>query len=174
MSRPVFVGALVLLAVAAVAVFILAPRPSPVSALPAGVPAPVLQAAAEPGVVTVYKTPWCGCCVDWVDHLRAEGLPLRVVEQEDLGPTRRALGVPDDLASCHTAEVAGYAIEGHVPAREIRRLLDERPAITGIAVPGMPIGSPGMEVEGLADEPYDVVTFGDGPRGVFASYPLGQ
>jgi hypothetical protein len=164
MSRPVFVVALMLLAVAAVAVFVVAPpRSSP------GLPAP-----AEPGLVTVYKTPWCGCCSDWVDHLRAEGLPLRVIEQEDLRPTRAALGVPEDLASCHTAEVAGYALEGHVPAREIRRLLEERPAIVGIAVPGMPIGSPGMEVEGWAGEAYDVVTFGDGPRGVFASYPQAE
>jgi hypothetical protein len=162
MSRPVFVGALVLLAVAAVAVFILAPRPTPVAS------------ASPAGLVTVYKTPWCGCCADWVDHLRAEGLPHRVIEQQDLRATRHALGVPDDLASCHTATVDGYAIEGHVPAREIRRLLDERPAIAGIAVPGMPIGSPGMEVEGLADDAYDVVTFGDGPRGVFASYPQAE
>jgi hypothetical protein len=155
MSRPVFVGALGLLLVAAVAAVTFAPRAVPVT---------------QPGLLTVYKTPWCGCCSDWVDHLRSEGLPLVVVEREDLTATRASLGVPDDLASCHTAEADGYAIEGHVPAREIRRLLAERPEVRGIAVPGMPIGSPGMEVDGLPDDPYDVVTFGEGGRGVFASY----
>jgi hypothetical protein len=155
MSRPVFLAALAVLAVAAVAVFVLAPR-----------------AAPPAGIITVYKTPWCGCCADWVDHLRDEGLPHVVVEQRDLRATRAALGVPEDLASCHTAEVDGYAIEGHVPAREIRRLLDERPAIRGIAVPGMPMGSPGMEVDGISADPYDVVAFGEGggERSAFASY----
>jgi hypothetical protein len=155
MSRTVFAVALGVLAVAAVAVFVFAPQAAPV---------------AQPGLITVYKTPWCGCCSDWVDHLRAEGLPLVVVEKPDLRATRAALGVPEDLASCHTAEVDGYAIEGHVPAREIRRMLAERPAIRGIAVPGMPLGSPGMEVDGVPADPYDVVTFGDGEQGVFASY----
>jgi hypothetical protein len=155
MSRPIFIGALALLAVAAAAAVLLAPRAA---------------SDSQPGLVTVYKTPWCGCCTDWVDHLRAEGLPLVVVEKPDLTAIRAELGVPDDLASCHTAEVDGYAIEGHVPARDIRRLLDERPDLQGIAVPGMPIGSPGMEVDGLPDDDYEVVGFGGGERRVFASY----
>ncbi|MFU8814152.1 MAG: DUF411 domain-containing protein [Pseudomonadales bacterium] len=148
-------GVLLVVAAAGAAVAAWYPRAAPV---------------AEPGWLTVYKTPWCGCCTDWIDHLRAEGLPLVVIEKDDLRSTRRDLGVPEDLASCHTAEVDGYAIEGHVPAREIYRLLAERPAVQGLAVPGMPIGSPGMEVDGYENDPYDVVSFGPDGRRVFASY----
>jgi hypothetical protein len=125
---------------------------------------------AEEPAVTVHKTPWCGCCGDWVDHLRDNGFDVTVHEHEDLSPIRIRLDVPLALGSCHTAEVGGYAIEGHVPATDIRRLLDERPArVQGLSVPGMPVGSPGMEM-GDRRDPFDVVAFGDGVTEVFTEY----
>jgi hypothetical protein len=126
-------------------------------------------AEALPELV-VYKTPTCGCCTAWVDHVRAAGFPVRTVEVEDTGPIAARHAVPDQLRSCHTAIVEGYAIEGHVPARDIRRLLAQRPAIAGIAVPGMPVGSPGMEM-GERRDPFTVVAFTrDGRAGAFATY----
>lgn len=124
---------------------------------------------AEAGpVVTVYKSPTCGCCANWVDHLEEHGFAVQVVDQPDVMPVKRQYGVPDVLASCHTGVVDGYAIEGHVPAEVIRQLLAERPDVKGIAVPGMPIGSPGMEM-GDHVEPYEVFTFDEtGPRDVYA------
>jgi hypothetical protein len=113
-----------------------------------------VQAAAA--TIEVVKSPYCGCCAHWVDYLRAEGFDVRVTEAEDVTPAARRLGVPDDLRSCHSASIEGYAIEGHVPAADIRRLLAERPAAAGIAVPGMPLGSPGMEV-GDRQDPYEVL-----------------
>ena len=95
--------------------------------------------AAAATVVEVVKSPYCGCCSQWVEHLRAAGFEVRVTDIEDVTPTARRLGVPDDLRSCHTASVGGYAVEGHVPAADIRRLLAERPDAAGIAVPGMQI-----------------------------------
>lgn len=121
-------------------------------------------------LVTVHKTPTCGCCNAWIDHLRAEGFAVEAVDVADTTPVARRLGVPDELRSCHTAEVRGYAIEGHVPAAEIRRLLAERPDDAGLAVPGMPLGSPGMEVDGRSQS-YEVILFdGNGSRTVFANY----
>ena len=126
--------------------------------------------SAAAATIEVVKSPYCGCCTHWVDYLRAEGFEVRVVEAEDVSPTARRLGVPDDLRSCHTASVEGYAIEGHVPAADIRRLLAERPQAAGIAVPGMPVGSPGME-QGTRRQPYATVLFGrDGRRTVFARH----
>ncbi len=119
--------------------------------------------------IEVYKTPWCGCCDDWVEHLRDDGFTVRVHERGDLDPVKRDHGVPADLASCHTAVVDGYVVEGHVPAADIRRLLADRPAATGIAVPGMPVGSPGME-EGDRREPYRVILFGRNGRSVYARH----
>lgn len=125
--------------------------------------------AGEPAI-TVHKTPWCGCCGDWVDHLRADGFDVTVHEHEELSPVRTRLDVPLALGSCHTAEVSGYAIEGHVPAADIRRLLDERPdGVRGLAVPGMPVGSPGMEM-GDREDPYEVIAFGDRGQQVFTEY----
>lgn len=109
--------------------------------------------------VTVYKSPWCGCCTGWVDHMKANGFSVKVVQQEDLDPIKRQYGVPENLESCHTAEVEGYTIEGHVPASDVMKLLAERPDAKGLAVPGMPVGSPGME-QGNEKEPYPVVLFG--------------
>src|ERR1700704_6063783 len=113
-----------------------------------------LSAAAQP-VATVHRDPNCGCCLGWVQHLQKAGFVTKVLETRDLDAVKTTLGVPDDLAACHTAEVAGYVIEGHVPAIALKRFLAEKPNATGLAVPGMPIGSPGME--GGKPEAYEVV-----------------
>ncbi len=123
-------------------------------------------AAAE---MTVYKTLSCGCCTKWVDHLEENGFEVTVHSVDDLSPVKSRLGVPQTLQSCHTAEIDGYVIEGHVPAEDIRRLLDERPDATGIAVPGMPVGSPGMEY-GDRKDAYDVILFGDGEQETYATH----
>lgn len=120
--------------------------------------------------VTVYKDAGCGCCAAWVDHLKANGFPIAAVHDvPNMTPHKQKLGVPERLASCHTAVVDGYTIEGHVPASEIKRLLTERPKAKGLAVPGMPHGSPGMET-GRVD-PYDVLLFdANGKTRVYQSY----
>jgi hypothetical protein len=115
-----------------------------------------LSAAAEP-VITVHRDPDCGCCLGWVQHLQKAGFPTKVLETKDLDAVKSRLGVPDDLAACHTAEVSGYVVEGHVPAIALKRFLAEKPNATGLAVRGMPIGSPGME--GGKPEAYEVVLF---------------
>ena len=122
--------------------------------------------------IEVWKDPDCGCCKDWVIHLEANGFAVRV---NDSGNTaaRARLGIPAKLGSCHTGLVDGYAIEGHVPAREILRLLREKPAVLGLAVPGMPVGSPGMDgaVYGDRRDPYDVLLISrDGSTRVYQSY----
>ncbi len=119
--------------------------------------------------VKVYKSPTCGCCAAWVDHLIDNGFVVQVVEKTDVEPFKRHFRVPPQLYSCHTAEIDGYVVEGHVPAADIRRMLAERPAIRGLAVPGMPEGSPGMET-GRVD-PYSVVSFDDNNQlGEYARY----
>lgn len=123
-------------------------------------------------VLQVWKDPNCGCCQDWVDYLKADGF---VVQIFDTGNTavRRRLGLPDRYGSCHTGLIGGYVIEGHVNAREIRRLLAEKPQAIGLAVPGMPVGSPGMDgpVYGDRRDPYDVVlVLKDGSSRVYQSY----
>lgn len=123
--------------------------------------------------VAVTKDPTCGCCEKWVAHMREAGFPVTVTEGP-VNPVKVRLGVPRDLASCHTAQVGGYAIEGHVPAGAIRRLLGEKPQGTGLAVPGMPAGSPGMEVDGMDPATYDVVLFGPESRTTFARYRGGE
>jgi hypothetical protein len=130
----------------------------------------VLAAQADLPEVVVYKTPTCGCCSKWVAHLRAAGFKVRTTDLEDLGAIRRDWKVPPKLASCHTAKVGGYVIEGHVPAADIRRLLETKPRVDGLSVPGMPVGSPGME-QGNEVEPYDVLSFNAaGETSVFASH----
>ena len=109
-----------------------------------------------PGI-DVYKDPTCGCCGLWVAHVRAQGFPATVTDVREIDAVKSKNHVPGALRSCHTALVGGYVIEGHVPAADIRRLLRERPKIAGLAVPGMPVGSPGME--GPNGRPYDVLTF---------------
>jgi hypothetical protein len=126
-----------------------------------------VRADARPAI-KVSKDPNCGCCTGWVDHLRRNGFAATVVEPADMRPVKTRLGVPVELASCHTAEIAGYIIEGHVPARAIRRLVAEKPDALGLAVPGMPIGSPGME--GGTPEVYDVILFGKRPPARFGRF----
>lgn len=123
--------------------------------------------------VVATKDPSCGCCEAWVKHLRDEGFRVQVVNAP-VNPVKARLGVPRELASCHTAQVGGYVIEGHVPASAIKRLLSEKPSATGLAVPGMPVGSPGMEVEGVEPATYEVVLFGPGGRTTFARFRGGQ
>ncbi len=128
--------------------------------------------AAQATPYVMFRDPGCGCCSEWAEHAR-QGLAheMHVREDEPMGAVKTRLGVPADLASCHTAVIDGYVIEGHVPAREIVRLLKERPAgVKGLAVAGMPMGSPGMEAGGRV-QPYQVVAFGDSGRTVFARYP---
>jgi len=121
--------------------------------------------------VHVYKDPNCGCCTGWGDHLKAAGFSFDVTETADLAPVRKRLGIPERLAGCHTGVVEGYALEGHVPAAEVQRLLSLRPQAVGLAVPGMPVGSPGMEAGGRVD-PYKVLLVDkSGRETVFASYP---
>jgi hypothetical protein len=125
---------------------------------------------AQPGVV-VYKTPTCGCCSLWIEHLRANGFDVKAVDVDDIESVKTTYGIPANLESCHTAVVANYAIEGHVPADAVQRLLRERPDVAGIAVPGMPIGSPGMEVGDRLD-PYSIMSFKrDGTSAVFDRRP---
>lgn len=117
----------------------------------------------------VHKSPTCGCCTDWVKHLRASGFTVNTVEASDLGAIRKRFGVPDRLAACHTAVIGGYVVEGHVPASAVKRLLAEKPGVIGISVPGMPNGSPGME--GPKSEPFSVLAFDErGRANVFESY----
>lgn len=120
--------------------------------------------------MTVNRDPACGCCGGWVAHVKAAGFPIDKIESADLAPLKTRLGVPAELASCHTAEIGGYVIEGHVPADAIKRLLAERPQAKGLAVGGMPVGSPGMEVAGTPPETYDVVLFSADGQRVFARY----
>ncbi len=108
--------------------------------------------------VTVYKSPSCGCCKRWAEHLGRHGFRVLAKDTSDVSAVKATLGVPANLHSCHTAVVHGYVIEGHVPADVIERLLRERPKIAGLAVPGMPAGSPGMETRGAADQ-YEVLAF---------------
>ena len=134
--------------------------------------APLLALArtdAEP--ITVWKTPNCGCCKDWVAHLRTSGFEVATHDVKDTATIRQRLGLPVKFASCHTAQLGAYVLEGHVPAQEIRRLMREKPKAVGLAVPGMPVGSPGMEMDG-SREAYDVLlVLADGSSRVYQSYP---
>ena len=125
--------------------------------------------AAASGTVVVYKSATCRCCANWVDHMREGGFTVVVHDAADVDQTKRQRGVPSPLASCHTAVVGPYVLEGHVPAEDVRRLLRERPAVAGLAVPGMPAGSPGME--GVTRERYDVLAFDSaGASATYASH----
>jgi len=130
------------------------------------------QAKDANRTVLVYKSPTCGCCTLWTEHLRANGFQVEAQNVSDarLLALEQEAGIGDDLASCHTAKVGGYVVEGHVPATDIQRLLKERPPVIGIAVPGMPLGSPGMEQGGRRDS-FNVIAFSKGGRrSVFASH----
>ena len=121
--------------------------------------------------MTVYRSASCGCCTQWGSHIASAGFRIEEQVTEDMDAVKTARGLSSHQASCHTAMVEGYVIEGHVPASAIQRLLDERPDIRGLAVPGMPIGSPGMEVAGVEAERFDVIAVAhDGTTSVFARY----
>ena len=122
--------------------------------------------------LTVYKSASCGCCRAWVDHMRGAGFTVRTVDTEDLGRVKGELGVPDALQSCHTAVIGAFLVEGHVPAADVKRLLAQKPAVRGLAVPGMPIGSPGMEQGDPKDyDRYEVMAFtAQGRTSVFARH----
>lgn len=141
------------------------------AAVVAGLAVAVNSQPSEKPVVEVYKTPTCGCCSKWVDHLKANGFTVVTTDLDDLDAVKKKHGVPTDLASCHTAVASGYAIEGHVPAADIARMLKQRPQILGIAVPSMPAGSPGMEVPSGLVQPYRVIAFDkNGKTSVYAMH----
>jgi len=146
------------------------PRPA---AQPAPAPQPAsaaLRAAANNNRMVVYKTPTCGCCTAWINYVRNAGFTVEVHDLADLTEIKRNAGVPDQGASCHTAQIGGYFVEGHVPVEDIRRMLAERPDIRGIAAPGMPVGSPGMEAGDRRDR-YEVKAVNrDGTATVWARH----
>ena len=123
-----------------------------------------------PPLVTVYKSPTCGCCAEWVTYMEANGFTVETVDVNDISAVKAQYGIPDSLSSCHTAVVGGYVVEGHVPASDVHRLLREQPEAGGLAVPGMPIGSPGMEVPGQPNQPYAVLLVDDGGTSVYARH----
>ena len=131
--------------------------------------APRAARAAAPIAMTVYKSPTCGCCKEWIKHVEKNGFTVKVIDMDDPTPMKRTAGVPLSMGSCHTALVGVYVVEGHVPADLIRKILVEKPAIRGLAVPGMPLGAPGME-DGGPPRPYQVMAFmKDGSSRLYAS-----
>ena len=126
--------------------------------------------ATELPKIVVSKDPNCGCCTGWAAHLREAGFPVEIIETTALDAVKARLGVPAKLASCHTAELGAYVLEGHVPESAIRRLLAEKPQAKGLAVPGMPAGSPGMEMQGMAPEEYTVFLFDAAGHRPFARF----
>ncbi|HEU4774217.1 MAG TPA: DUF411 domain-containing protein [Lysobacter sp.] len=122
-------------------------------------------------LVVVHKDPYCGCCGSWIEHMRAAGFTVEVRDVTNVMPIKQRVGLPAGKESCHTAEVAGYFVEGHVPADDVKRLLAEAPDARGLAVPGMPAGSPGMEVPGGHVDPYVVELIGrDGSTSAYARH----
>ncbi len=140
---------------------------------PATKAAPAQAAKGAPlPTMTVYKSASCGCCGGWVDHAKGAGFTVKVIDTEALATVKADLGVPARLQSCHTVVVGNYLVEGHVPAADVKRLLAEKPAVRGIAVPGMPIGSPGMEQGPVSGyQKYEVIAFtASGGTSVFAKH----
>ena len=126
------------------------------------------ESKPAPVAMQVYKTPTCGCCAKWVEHVKLAGFAPQVHDMPDVSPMKAKVGLPPGLQSCHTALVGGYIIEGHVPVDLVQRLLTEKPKVAGLAVPGMPVGSPGMEM-GDRKDPYDVFAFTkEGTTSVYA------
>jgi hypothetical protein len=163
--------ALVLAAAAAVAGVALVASRQPVAATATAVAEPPSRRAAEaaPLEITVYRSPACGCCKAWATHLEQNGFTVKQVELDDLSEIKAQAGITQRLASCHTALIGRYAIEGHVPAADIKRLMAEKPDVAGLTTPGMPQGSPGME--GGRKDPFDVLAFTrDGKTTVWASH----
>lgn len=129
------------------------------------------EARPSRAAMTVYRDPSCGCCEAWAKQARQAGFEVTVVDDQDMAAVKRRLGVPEELASCHTAQVAGLVFEGHVPLAEVRRIMSGPPAgIVGLAVPGMPRGSPGMEMPDGAKDSFDVIAYGPGRQMVFAKH----
>jgi hypothetical protein len=124
-----------------------------------------------PETITVFKSRSCGCCTDWVDYMKAAGFAAVVHDEEEMDMVKDNLGVPSEVRSCHTAQVGKYLVEGHVPAEDIRRLLKEKPAVAGLAVPGMPASAPGMAQPGQPHQAYEVIAFQrGGATEVFAKH----
>lgn len=166
-------GIAVVVIAAGAATWLVAARPVSTPRADTGLLAAAHQATPSPGapVVEVFKDPNCGCCSLWVEHLQAAGFVVRTTNTADLMAVKRAHGVPAAMQTCHTALVGGYVVEGHVPAADVLALLRDRPDIVGLGVPGMPVGSPGMEVPGAGVQPYQVLTFdASGQTGVFAQH----
>jgi hypothetical protein len=134
-------------------------------------PTPLTVAeAAEARELVVYKNESCGCCKLWIEHMRKHGFAARVHDVDNMNPIKERVGIPYGMGSCHTAEIGGYFVEGHVPAEQVIRLLNEKPKAKGLTVPGMPIGSPGME-QGDYKQPYEVhLVHEDGSTSVYAKY----
>ena len=138
---------------------------------PAPAHSPVPATHDEASLLVVHKHPSCGCCVAWIDHMREAGFAVQVHDHQDMGPIKQSAGVPYAKGSCHTAEIDGYFVEGHVPAGDVKRLLSERPEARGLTVPGMPAGSPGMEMPDGTVHPYAVELIGhDGSSTVYARH----
>jgi len=140
------------------------------SALFIAIAAPAAWAVPNTPIVDVYKNPTCGCCSQWVDHLKANGFKVRAHDTNNVAAHKTRLGVPSGLGSCHTAQVGGYLVEGHVPAKEIKRLLKQKPRARGLAVPAMPMGSPGMEAGGRKDAYKVFLVKRDGSTQTYARY----
>ncbi len=129
------------------------------------------HAVPKPDELVVFKSPYCGCCGSWITHMKSAGFAVRVVEVKDAGAERSRLGMPDRFASCHTATIGGYVLEGHVPAAEVKRLLATRPKALGLAVPGMPQSAPGMDVPGRKDPFQVLLVDAAGQSSTFGTYP---
>lgn len=129
----------------------------------------LLAGPALAATLTVHKSPTCGCCEDWVSHMQEAGFAVKVQDHDNMLPIKQQAGVKPELASCHTALIDGYIIEGHVPAADVRQLLEQQPALRGLTIPGMPQSAPGMDIPGT---PYEVLSFDKaGNTQVFSRYP---
>lgn len=131
----------------------------------------MIRSAEAAPTITVYKSPTCGCCGDWITHLRESGFDVEAIDVNNLAEIKTSHGIAPELSSCHTALIGDVLVEGHVPASVIRKFLDEGSDFAGLAVPGMPVGSPGMETPGQPAQPYDVVAFDRaGNTQIYASF----
>ena len=172
---PLLLGGVLLIASGGVGTFLVLSAEAPASQITASFPAPTGMAYAdqlpldaakepipldrvEPIAITVYLSPTCMCCSGWVEHIKQHGFEVNLEYRVDLTMVKQGFGVRPELSSCHTGVINGYIIEGHVPGEVVRQFLAEAPLVRGLAVPGMPVGSPGMEMGGRVD-PYDVLTF---------------
>jgi hypothetical protein len=128
------------------------------------------SSAAQAAQLTVHKSPYCGCCAKWIEHVEKHGFTVKIIDTEDMAGVKKRLGVPDKVASCHTTQAGGYFIVGHVPAADIKRLLAQKPRAAGISVPGMPMGSPGMEHGGHRQPYATILVQRDGTTKLFAQH----